>query len=305
MIDIDLPFISVIVPFRNAKATLTECINALALQEYPKEKYELIFIDNNSNNESASIFQKYKGIILLKETKIGSYSARNKGISAAKGGILAFTDSDCVPDKKWLKYLGLTYLNDKNKNCDNSSKIDAVAGELISFEARTTVQKYYEKHLVQKNFLADDPPYAATANFSVRKSIALELGCFDASFKSCGDADFSWRLQAKGYKITYRPEAVVFHKHISTTREFIRKIFFQSSYAPKVLKNNLAFVEKNAKLRRICSWHYRELMKNLFLIVSFQKHGYDRNMLKLDTIFIAIRKLGLLYGSLKYLFFYI
>ena len=95
--------LSVIVPVHNTAAHLERCIAALVGQDYPREAFEILMVDNNSTDESADILSRARGIRVLTEAKQGSYAARNRAVREARGSILAFTDSDCAPDAGWLR----------------------------------------------------------------------------------------------------------------------------------------------------------------------------------------------------------
>lgn len=94
---------SIIVPVYNTSRSLPRCIDALKSLDYPKEDYEILMIDNNSTDNSAAILAAAKGIRAMHELKQGSYAARNRALREARGSLLAFTDSDCLPDPSWLK----------------------------------------------------------------------------------------------------------------------------------------------------------------------------------------------------------
>lgn len=96
-------FISVIVPFFNEEKHIEKCVKGLLHQNYPKSSYEIILIDNNSTDNSLNIAKKYPSIKVIQEKRKGSYSARNSGMRIANGDIIAFTDSDCIPDPGWLQ----------------------------------------------------------------------------------------------------------------------------------------------------------------------------------------------------------
>ena len=109
----DLPLVSVIIPTYDDWERLNKCLFALSNQTYPQNRFEVIVINNNPNDTVPDSIKKYKCII-LKEVEIGSYTARNKGISFSKGDILAFTDSDCIPDTFWIEKA----VNRFDKGCD-------------------------------------------------------------------------------------------------------------------------------------------------------------------------------------------
>ena len=81
--------ISVIVPVYNSGKYLERCVKALLNQDYPKSDYELIFIDNGSTDDSVAIMKGHPELRTLSEKSPGSYAARNRGITQAKGDILA------------------------------------------------------------------------------------------------------------------------------------------------------------------------------------------------------------------------
>lgn len=102
-------FISVIIPVFNDRERLKLCLTALENQTYPQELYELVLVDNGSEENIAEIAHQFKQVVLTTEKQRGSYAARNRGIKIAKGELLAFTDSDCIPANDWLER-GVNYL---------------------------------------------------------------------------------------------------------------------------------------------------------------------------------------------------
>jgi glycosyltransferase involved in cell wall biosynthesis len=97
--------ISVVVPFYNPGHHLERCAVGLLRQSYPSSRYEIIMVDNNSTDRSTEIVQRYPEVRLLLEPKQGAYAARNRGVAAAEGHIIAFTDADCVPAPDWLEQM--------------------------------------------------------------------------------------------------------------------------------------------------------------------------------------------------------
>jgi glycosyltransferase involved in cell wall biosynthesis len=95
--------ISVVIPVFNTARYLERVIAALRAQEYAREDYELIFVDNGSGDNSREVLERHSDLRVLREPERGSYAARNRGVREARGDIVAFTDSDCFPVAGWLR----------------------------------------------------------------------------------------------------------------------------------------------------------------------------------------------------------
>jgi len=238
----NLPFVSIIVPVYNAEKTIEKCIKSLLNQIYPKNKYEIIIVDNNSNDKTIEIIKKYL-VKILKKTKIqSSYAARNKGIKNAKGEILAFTDADCIADKNWLKN-GIKGFANKNVGC--------VAGEIKSSNPENYIEEYLadKKELSQLKISNEFPlPYPKTANAFYKKEVFDKIGLFEEKWISGGDADLAWRMQLEtNYKIKFAPNSIVYHKHRSTIKSMfgqcikwgIGSSLLQKKYPNKIKKRTL------------------------------------------------------------------
>lgn len=200
---------SIIVPVYNNPANLRKCIESLKALDYPAQKYEIIVVDNNSTDGTAAVAREL-GVTCLSETRFqSSYAARNTGIKAAKGTFIAFTDSDCVADKDWLKAIDAVS-DDEGAGC--------FAGEILSVPPTTTVERFSDKIglLRQKGPLSGwhFKPYAQTANAVYRKSVFDQIGLFDPTTNSGGDAAIAWRMLDKtSYTIRFVPEAIVYYHH--------------------------------------------------------------------------------------------
>src|SRR5689334_6517067 len=98
----ELPFVSVIVPVYNDQQRIVTCVEALLAQDYPRECYEVLVVDNGSTDGTLAALKALPITSLVENTKRGSYAARNKALQQAKGEVIAFTDSDCTPVPGWL-----------------------------------------------------------------------------------------------------------------------------------------------------------------------------------------------------------
>src|ERR1044072_31217 len=96
-------FVSVIVPVWNDAARLDACLRALDMQTYPCELYEIVVVDNDSDEAVGPVVESHGRARLVHEARPGSYAARNTGLAHARGEILAFTDADCLPVEDWIE----------------------------------------------------------------------------------------------------------------------------------------------------------------------------------------------------------
>lgn len=210
------PLISVIVPARNAAETIGQCVDALLAQSYPA--FEVIVVDNNSTDATAAAAQRPGIRVIAERSRQSSYAARNAGVRAARGALIAFTDADCVADPAWLSRLAAGF---------TGPDIGGVAGRVLALAPSTVLEQFAERRQQVSNdasmrcrFL----PYAITANVAYRQQALEALGGFDDSLISGGDADVSWRLQQRlGRRLVFAPDAVVRHKHRDTFNGFWRQ----------------------------------------------------------------------------------
>lgn len=94
-----------IVPFYNAARSLELCLQCLLAQDVVGQRFEIIAVNNNSDDGSVKIAEQFKTVQLINEKGQGSYAARNAAIKIARGQIIAFTDADCAPRSNWLSVL--------------------------------------------------------------------------------------------------------------------------------------------------------------------------------------------------------
>ena len=215
--------VSIIVPVYNNAAGLQTALDALLDQSYAREEYEIVVADNGSTDQTLEVVartgESHPDVVrLVVEDRIrGSYAARNRGIHAAKGAILAFTDSDCVPAPDWIE-AGVAALEQGPASC---------AGGRIEFtyqEDRPNVFEYFDsaRKLDQKAYV-EKAGFAATANFFARKELFDRHGLFRPDLVSGGDYEFGRRVTGQGEKLLYMHDAVVRHPARSTFGEIYRK----------------------------------------------------------------------------------
>ncbi|MEG5050224.1 MULTISPECIES: glycosyltransferase [unclassified Microcoleus] len=215
-----LPQVSVVVPVYNGEMDLPELIECLRSQTYPIDSVEYLLVDNNSRDRTSAILEtaaKLDQITIrhLTENQIqSSYAARNKGIRASTGEIIAFTDADCRPESDWLENLVKPFLD---------VEIALSAGEILALPGKTILEQHADRQntLSQKHTLAHPfCAYGQTANLAVRKQVLETVGLFRPHLTSGGDADLCWRiLRETSYKMYFAENAIVRHRHRSTIKQ--------------------------------------------------------------------------------------
>ncbi|WP_414526671.1 glycosyltransferase [Nodularia chucula] len=214
-----LPMVSVVVPIYNGEADLPDLINCLLSQTYPQDRVEYLFVDNNSSDRTLTLLQESAAnspvIRVLSENQIqSSYAARNTGIRAAVGEILAFTDADCHPQPQWLHSLIQPF---------SDPDVVIVAGEIAALMGKSILEKHAERQetLSQKHTLTHSfCPYGQTANLAIRRLALKTAGLFRPYLTTGGDADICWRiLRSNIGRLEFAPDAIIQHRHRSTLQE--------------------------------------------------------------------------------------
>lgn len=206
------PHISVIIPTYRQWELLYACLNSLRHQSVPKENFEVVIV-NNDAGDSCPYELPATNMRLIVEPRPGSYAARNTGIHAASGSVLAFTDADCIPEEQWLER-GVKALLE--------SEAPAFVGGRINVFARTPNHPNRWERFDQF-FGFDQKKYGSsgffvTANVFYERQTVESLGGFSEARLSGGDAEMGLRATAAGYHAIYEHGAIVYHPARNTRR---------------------------------------------------------------------------------------
>lgn len=204
--------VSVIIPVYNDLDGIRRCLKSILTQNYDKELYEIIIVDNGSKDGTLE-FLKSKPVKYLEENKIkSSYAARNKGIKNAINEILCFTDSDVIIDKNWIKE-GVKSLIDLNKN----DKKGIVFGKInLIGDPFQNAYSLYDYVTGFRNLLA-------TNNIFAFKEIFKEVGYFNHTIISGGDNEWGERLLNKGFIIKKDDNVIIHHPLRNNFKSHYRK----------------------------------------------------------------------------------
>jgi glycosyltransferase involved in cell wall biosynthesis len=212
-----VPFVSVVVACYNGAGTLPNCLESLQKLRYPD--YEIIVVDDGSVDGSAAIAAQFKSVRLIRhQTNLGLSEARNTGIEAARGEILAFTDADCRVDEDWLFYVAGSLLNGQFVGMGGPNLLPPddswVAAAVMASPGGPA-------HVMETDIVAEHIP---GCNMAFYKWALEEIGGFDPVFRQAGDdVDLCWRLQERGYKIGFSAAGFVWHYRRSTVKAYLRQ----------------------------------------------------------------------------------
>ena len=210
------PKISVVICAYNAEHTMRACLESLRLLRYPS--YEVIVVNDGSTDRTLQIAEEFREVRIISQQNKGLSVARNVGVEAATGPIVAFTDSDCVVDPDWLTYLAYSFVN---------GGFVAVGGPNLPppEDSRTAAcvaaSPGGPTHVLLNDELAEHIP---GCNMAFRKDVLQAVGGFDPVFCAAGDdVDLCWRLQNDGHVIGFSAAAMVWHFRRNTARAYIRQ----------------------------------------------------------------------------------
>lgn len=210
--DIDsYPRVSIIIPVRDQPGDLGECLHSLANLDYPKDRLEIIVVDDGSRKEVSSIITSSDITIVGQKKSLGPASCRNIGAEKAGGDILAFLDADCTAGENWLKEIIPFF---------KATTVGAVGGYVDGYYRKSFLDRYETSASslnMGKRLLIEGKStssfYVPTANLLVRRDIFMSTAGFQAGMRIGEDVDFCWRLRDLGHTLLYVPFGRVAHKH--------------------------------------------------------------------------------------------
>lgn len=199
-----LPRVSVIIPHLNQPEHLARCLDALAAQTYPADRFEVIVVDNGSR--ALPEWVRDRGVRLEREAEPGPGPARNRGVGVARGEVFAFIDADCLAAPGWLAAM-VAALTEAGEGClvGGDVRVGCVdPGRMTAVEAYETVFAYrQEEYIAKKGF-------SGAGNLMVRRADFARIGPFPG-IEVAEDRVWGRRAGALGYRIVYAAAGVVFH----------------------------------------------------------------------------------------------
>lgn len=208
------PSVSVLIPAHNEEEYIGGCIASVLKTGWPRDRLEILVIDNCSTDSTAKQARKAGADVLHAPTgRIGA--VRNVGLWAAKGEFIAYVDGDCEVPPKWLETaIGLLQSN---------ANVGAVGGPCLSPAEGTWVQRSIAPSEADSGVI--HPTKAiATSSFITRTSLIRDAGGFDETLVSGEDDDMSNRIQDRGLVLVSASDChIVHHGYPPTWREIFKK----------------------------------------------------------------------------------
>jgi GT2 family glycosyltransferase len=212
----DWPSITVVICAYNAEKTLDECLAHTCALDYPM--LEILVVDDGSTDATARIAAGYPRARLLSIPHAGLSAARNEGLRAASGDLVAYLDSDAYPSRDWPYYLALGI---------DSPVVGGVGGPNIPPPSdppgahRVAQAPGGPMHVLLSDDRAEHVP---GCNMAFWKQVLVETGGFDPVYTSAGDdVDLCWRVLDRGWEIAFHPAAFVWHHRRSRIKPYLQQ----------------------------------------------------------------------------------
>lgn len=271
------PYVSVIVPHLNDLSGLEACLSRLTDQTFPADAYQIIIADNGSTCGADAVRKVINGRGLLVEVpEKGAGPARNGGIAAAGGSLLAFTDSDCQPDRHWLAE-GVKALSEFDFV---GGRMEVLVGDLVEMTPVEAFERVFafenEKYVRKKNF-------TVTANLFAHRKIFEDCGGFKTGVSE--DLEWSRRAVAGGFRLGYAGAAIVGHPARRTWPELRRKW--------ERLNFETYGLSAGTRFRRL-KWLFRSLMLPPSVVIHARRAFTSAELFTLKQRLGAVRILAVL-----------
>ncbi len=219
------PAFSIIVPTYRRPEQLRECLRSLADLDYPRDRFEVIVVDDASPAPPRGVVtecQARLSVRLLEQGHAGPAAARNTGARAARGDYLAFTDDDCLAAPGWLRALQVrleaapsALVGGRTVNACSDNPYSTVSQLLTD-----SLYAYYDRHPERLRFTTSN-------NMAMARSRFVDVGGFDETFPLAAgeDRELCARWTRHGFPILYEADALMHHRHRLTLAGFWKQQF--------------------------------------------------------------------------------
>jgi glycosyltransferase involved in cell wall biosynthesis len=218
--------ISVVIPAYNAEATIGKCLEALSKQTLPP--VEVLVVDDSSTDQTAAIAAQWS-VVIKNARGRGPGAARNTGAFAAKGDIIAFTDSDCIPPPTWLENIGIAF---------SDPSVGAVGGGYSSGVDDGFWQVYCCEELAyRRRHRNGSVATLVSNNMACKKSVFLAQGGFPEQYPVCEDMLLSYNI-ARHHKVLWLKDNGVRHHFKNSLSAYIKHQYYFGAESTRFFIDN-------------------------------------------------------------------
>lgn len=220
------PLVSVVIAVKDAERTIARCLESVLAMGYPR--IEVIVVDDGSRDNTPRILQDYSSRIRLitNASCTGPSQARNSACAIAQGEYVAFTDGDCIVEKKWAAELLFGFREETIAGVGGRQKVpddETAFGRKVSLfmEKTSGVTEYAHKKAEPGRYVSHNPSCCSM----YKKGVFLDAGGFLPGLWPGEDVELDFRIMRKGYKLYFNPAAAVYHYRPASPRGFARMMY--------------------------------------------------------------------------------
>lgn len=229
---IEAKSVSLIIPTFNGAFRIGNCLDALIKQTAGRD-VEILVVDDGSTDNTVDVVAHYSGIRLISQANAGPAAARNRGASEARGTLILFTDDDCVPMPDWLDAMIEPF---------EDPEVVGAKGVYRTHQKRLIARfvqiEYEDRYRLMAGL--DSIDFIDTYSAAFRRDRFLEMTGYDTSFPvACAeDAELSYRMSARGWKMQFAPAAIVYHTHPETLSRYLKRKYKFTYWRMLALRKN-------------------------------------------------------------------
>ncbi|MCS7138835.1 MAG: glycosyltransferase [Crenarchaeota archaeon] len=217
--------VSIVIPVKNNAKLLERCLASIRDLDFPKDVLEVVIVDGGSTDGSVEVARRFGCKVVVEDKGLIGY-ARDIGVKHSSGDFIAFTDSDCVVDKGWIRELLSCFVDEKvaavggpNITPEDECDFGKSVGEVLALLSKVGPRYGLRAEEVMEVY------HNPTCNSMYRRRVLEEVGGFNHKLVTVDDEELDYRIRQRGYKILYTPKAIVYHCRRRSWRSFAKMAY--------------------------------------------------------------------------------